>query len=618
MIKSEISPVGKTRADALAGELVRQGVTRIFCITGAGNLAMVDACVRAGIRFVFSHHEQAAVMEAIGFAQVTGQVAVAMVTTGGGAANAVTGVLSAHLDSVPLLIIAGNESSFHIEGMQNLRAYGVQGFDSVSVIRPVSKDAVRVGTEHSVADLVSESIELACSGRQGPVLLEFPMNLQRQRLESIADTRPVEKPSYTASKPGGEVALDDVQALSLALRASSRPLIYLGNGVRRNGALETLVAVAEDLSIPILLSWSALDLVEEKHPLLLGRAGIYGDRSSNIALQNCDLLLAVGTRLSIPQVGYDRNDFARNANRWVVDIDQAELSKFDSAGWRTACCDAASFSSALQQELASHSATNKFEAWLTTVNLLKEEFPRAEQIGGPVSPGYVHSFDVVDGLADLLPHDAILVTDVGAGLLTGHYGFRVKAGQRFFTSQGLGEMGFGLPGAIGAQFAAPERLVVCLNTDGGIMFNLQELQVISTHQLPIKLFIFNNNGYGMIRSSQDNLFNHHRVGSDAGPDLSFPDFSKVAGTFGFGFTKINSRVSVAKDLPEVLATKHPEIIEVRMDPDQLYLPRLATSKREDGTFVSPSIEHLTPEISPSELSARVKRAGLTIEHTKFS
>ena len=617
-MKTESSPAGRTRADALAGELVRQGVTRIFCITGAGNLAMVDACSRAGIDFVFSHHEQAAVMEAIGFAQVTGQVGVAMVTTGGGAANAVTGVLSAHLDSVPLLIIAGNESTFHIEGMHNLRAYGVQGFDSVSVIRPVSKDAVRVSTEHRVEALVSKSIELAFSGRPGPVFLEFPMNLQRQRVESVVDTSPLEEPSYTGSKHGVEIALDDLQAFSLALRASSRPLIYLGNGVRRNGALETLVGIAEDLSIPILLSWSALDLVEDKHPLLLGRAGIYGDRSSNIALQNCDLLLAVGTRLSIPQVGYDRNDFARNANRWVVDIDEAELSKFDSAGWRAICCDAASFGSALQQDLASHSATNNFEAWLAAVNLLKDEFPRAGQIGDPVSPGFVHSFDVVDGLADLLPHDAILVTDVGAGLLTGHYGFRVKAGQRFFTSQGLGEMGFGLPGAIGAQFAAPERLVVCLNTDGGIMFNLQELQVISTHQLPIKLFIFNNNGYGMIRSSQDNLFNHHRVGSDAGPDLSFPDFSKVASAFGFGFTQIHSKPSVAEDLPEVLATKYPEIIEVRMDPDQLYLPRLATSKREDGTLVSPAIEHLTPEISPGELSARVKRAGLNIEIPKFS
>lgn len=613
MNNSRIPPWEETRATALADELVRQGVMTIFCITGAGNLAMVDACARAGIDFVFSHHEQASVMGAIGFAQVTGQVGVAMVTTGGGAANAVTGVLSAHLDSIPLLIIAGNESDFHIEGMKTLRAYGVQGFDSVSVIRPIAKAAVRVVSGHSVEELISESFELAASDRPGPVFIEFPMNLQRQPLGSLGTGGHVERPNFPITRARGEVRLSDIEMLSLAIQNSSRPLMYLGNGVRRNGALETLLTIAEGLGVAILLSWSAIDLIYEKHPLLLGRAGIYGDRFSNIALQNCDFLLAVGTRLSIPQVGYDRNDFARNADRWVIDIDEAELSKFEKAEWRTIHSDSLVFASALRENLAPFSASFRSESWLDSLKLLKEDFPRAKQVGKPVSSGFVHSFDVVDGLADLLPHDAIIVTDVGAGLLTGHYGFRVKAGQRLFTSQGLGEMGFGLPGAIGAQIAAPERLVVCLNTDGGIMFNLQELQVISTHQLAIKIFIFNNSGYGMIRSSQDNLFNRNRVGSAVGEDLSFPHFGKLAEAFGFGFCQIDSKLSVKKDLPAILETNSPEIIEVCMDPEQLYLPRLATSKREDGTFASPSIEHLTPEIGPIELTDRLRRAGLSIE-----
>jgi acetolactate synthase-1/2/3 large subunit len=605
--------LSQTGAHLLALELVQLGVTTVFCISGAGNLAMLDACARAGIRFVFSHHEQACVMEAIGYAQVTGQVGVAMVTTGGGAANAVTGALSAHLDSVPLLILAGNESDYHIQDMRNLRAYGVQGFDSVAVLKPITKAAVRVTRQHDVRGLVSQSYRHASEGRPGPVFVEFPMNLQRQPFDSDPLSAGVHAaPIFERSTvPPLEPGL--VRALSVRLTEARRPLIYIGNGARLAGATPTLLRIAERFSVPFMLSWSAIDLVDEGHPLLVGRAGIYGDRFANVALQASDLLLAIGTRLAIPQVGYDRNDFARNADRWVVDIDSGELAKLDSLQWTTVHADSEIFSRALELELDEPSLPPDRGSWLASLGKLKLEFPRESQIGPLARAGFVHSFDVVNGLSDALPDDAIVVTDVGAGLLTGHYGHRVKKGQRFFTSQGLGEMGFGLPGAIGAQIAAPGRMVVCLNTDGGIMFNLQELQVVATHQLPIKLFVFNNDGYGMIRTSQDNLFQANRVGSDVGRDLSFPDFRSLAIAFGFGYTRMEDKAMIGGLLAPVLSSAVPELVEVRMDPDQLYLPRLATRKNSDGTLVSPAIEHLTPEIAPEDLVKRVNHCGLELE-----
>ncbi len=612
MKEQTIERLGQTGAQLLARELTQLGVTTIFCISGAGNLAMLDACARAGIRFVFSHHEQACVMEAIGYAQVTGQVGVAMVTTGGGAANAVTGALSAHLDSVPLLVLAGNESDYHIQGMRNLRAFGVQGFDSVEVFRPITKAALRVTRQHDVRQLISQSFQHAREGRPGPVFVEFPMNLQRQSFDLGSQTGDLDSHQFFGSSEVPSLQSGLVRDLSLRLTQAKRPLIYIGNGVRLAGAAPTLLRIAERLSVPFILSWSAIDLVDESHPLLVGRAGIYGDRYSNIALQTADLLLAIGTRLSIPQVGYDRDDFARNADRWVVDVDSEELAKFNPTQWTRVHSDSSVFSQVLDSELRNLSSPPDRASWQESLAKLKREFPRPSQIGPSPRAGFVHSFDVVDGLSDALPDDAIVVTDVGAGLLTGHYGHRVKKGQRFFTSQGLGEMGFGLPGAIGAQIGAPNRLVVCLNTDGGIMFNLQELQVVSTHQLPIKLFVFNNDGYGMIRASQDNLFQGNRVGSDAGRDLSFPDFGSLARTFGFGYTRIEDRTMVRSLLPSVLSSTVAELVEVRMDPDQLYLPRLATVKKSDGTLVSPALEHLTPEIAADDLAKRVNHCGLEL------
>ena len=475
-------------ADHLVKTLKDQKVQVIFAITGAGNLAIIDSILRDGeITLVYSHHEQAAVMEAQGYSRISGKIGVALVTTGGGTSNAITGILSAHLDSVPILVISGNESSFHCENSYQLRAYGVQGFDSVSVIKPIAKDSYRITNSSEVIEVTQRMINLALTPRMGPTHIDFPMDLQRKRV--VEKVLPPSNNS-TRVKPtkSRELSIFLVSCLE-NLAKSYQPMLYIGNGCRDQKTRKLLETVIENLQIPFLLSWSAIDLFPESHRLNMGRVGIYGDRAANIALQKADSLICLGTRLAIPQIGYELADFARNATKWVVEIDPTECDKFSGSLWNILNGDVSEFLTSLNSKLETQDLRVS-PNWVSDLEGIWSKIPRKDQIGDPVSDPevFVHSAEIIQYLNKQLKEDAIIATDVGAGLLTGHYMFESKGSQRFFTSQGLGEMGFGLPGAIGAYFAEPTKQIICLNTDGGIMFNLQELQLVSEHRIPLKLF----------------------------------------------------------------------------------------------------------------------------------
>lgn len=576
-------------SDVLVRVLTEKGVKKIFAITGAGNLAIIDAIAREGsIKLVYAHHEQAAVMEAQGFARVTGEIGVALVTTGGGSSNVTTGILSAHLDSIPILLVSGNESSFHCANPYNLRAYGVQGFDSTESLKPITKLAVRIKSVSEVAAMVRESVELALENRMGPVHIDFPMDLQRKAAGEQLE-------STTKKKPQFEINAKSFSELISDLKSAKSPLIYFGNGIRNTKSIESAKKIIHDLRIPYLVSWSAIDIFPEGDNLNVGRVGIYGDRHANILLQKSDLLVAIGTRLAIPQLGYDKSDFGRRAKKWVVEIDPAECAKFEDLGWKILNNDAGQVMESLNHKLNS---PLDIAAWRTDCITMKQAFPRIEQLGPPPAneSTQIHSGVVLNYLNSVLERDALVITDVGAALLNGHYLYEQEGNRRFFTSQGLGEMGFGLPAAIGAHFADPSKQLVCLNTDGAIMFNLQELQVVVEHKIAMKLFIFNNSGYSMIRISQENLFEGRLEGSTVDSGVSFPEFEDIAKAFGFKHVKIRNRNDLEL-IDKSLASPHPELIEVIMDPQQKYFPRLATNKLPDGTLVSPPIEDLDPKIS---------------------
>jgi acetolactate synthase-1/2/3 large subunit len=588
-------------ADALALALADAGVEAIFCITGAGNLAIIDAVVRLGkTRLIYSHHEQAAVMEAQGYSRVSGKLGVALVTTGGGAANSITGVLSAHLDSVAVLLITGNESSFHCNNEFGLRAYGVQGFDAVSVLKPITKLSTRIEDVKEVTAKTKFSINIAMSDRKGPTHIDFPMDIQRQHFDIQSDDM------GSLDEIGSDELVIDryVDHLIQNLMNSVKPLIYIGNGFRYGQTYTKFLEFVEQHKIPIIVSWSAIDLLPENHALNVGRVGIYGDRAANILLQQSDFLLCIGTRLAIPQVGYDKKDFARNATKWIVDIDPTEISKFSNLEWNTLCASADNFIQSLLLKLKdSQNKIKDFSVWLQSIKSVKSSLPRDQQVGAKPSldSGFVHSADVIFALNELSKLNAIVVTDVGAGLLSGHYAFSANGKNRLITSQGLGEMGFGLPCAIGAYFADSTKQIICLNTDGAIMFNLQELQVVKEYKIPIKLFVFNNSGYGMIKISQENLFQSGLNGSTSQTGISFPSFRDVAHTFGLKYIEVADPRNLHSVLKEDLDSSKAILFDIKMDPNQKYLPRLATEKLNDGTFISPPMEDLEPKISIEEL-----------------
>jgi len=592
MASSEQSFCG---ADILVRDLKSLGVEVIFAITGAGNLAVIDAIARDGnISLIYSHHEQAAVMEAQGYSRITNKLGVALVTTGAGTSNAVTGVLSAHLDSIPILLISGNESSFHCINPYELRAYGVQGFDSCAVLKPISKMVSRITSVEDVSAVLHKSVRVALADRMGPVHIDFPMDLQRKQVseeeylaEELNSFEPVKSLSTNLSELGN------------AIRNAKRPLFYFGNGIRNRNATEEAKSLIEKTGIPYIVSWSAIDIFPESDELNVGRVGIYGDRHANILLQKSDLIIAVGTRLAIPQVGYDKLDFGRKAVKWIVEIDPSECQKFNGLGWNVIQSDALSVLNSLNKE---NVPAQDLRDWNEECLRIKKYFPRKGQLGPQTQnpESQVHSGDVIEYLNKALAPDAIVGTDVGAALLTGHYMYEQSGTRRFFTSQGLGEMGFGLPGSIGAYFADISRQIVCLNTDGALMFNLQELQLVREHKIPLKLFVFNNFGYSMIKISQDNLFDGRLAGSDTKSGVSFPNFREIASTFGFGYTTIGSKEDLSKMLIP-LKSNQAELIEIIMDPEQRYFPRLATNKLDDGTFVSPPIEDMDPKIELSLL-----------------
>lgn len=593
----------RTGGDVFAAELAHAGVEVVFCITGAGNLALVDAIHRRGdIRLIYVHHEQAAVMAAQGYSRVTGGLGVSLVTTGGGAANAVIGALSAQLDSVPILLIAGNESSYHCESMTELRAYGVQGFDSVSVYKPITKSSERIWKSESIRAVVRSAIACALEPRAGVSFVEFPMDLQRAPAMEPGDAGLGEVISTPVLRPSLDA--EWIAKCWTALCAAERPLLYFGDGIRYGGSRELALQLIDLTGAPCIVSWSGLDLLPDSHPQTVGRVGLYGDRAANILLQKSDFLLCVGTRLAIPQMGYDQDDFARHAERWVVDVDSTELSKFRGDRWHLLQAESKRFLSLLNELAVQTRLRPQVELWRLECDRVWAALPREAQVGAlQISPNTVHSYEVIAGLNAAIDDDAIVVTDVGAGLLTGHYGLRPRGSQRVFTSQGLGEMGFGLPAAIGACFAAPDRQVVCLDTDGALMFNLQELQTVQSHGLPLKLFVFNNEGYGMIRVSQENLFSSRFTGIGPDSGLGFPDYAKLAELFGFAYVRIDSSSGVQLQLEKALALEGPVLVEVVMSPDQKYLPRVATSKLPDGTLVSPPLEDMDPLIAITDLES---------------
>ncbi len=581
-------------SDVIADFFIAKDMRHLFGIIGAGNAHIFDSVgSRSELEMVCVHHEQAATMAMQTYYRTSNRVTAAVLTTGGGSTNGLTGVVSAWMDSLPGLIVSGNENSKFTREDNPLRIWGVQGYDSSAVVEKVTKHVARVMDPTEVLYELEKAYHIATTGRPGPVWVDIPMDIQAAKIES--DTL------RTFTPPAAEVAMTSLDGhisdLWALLAGAERPVLWLGNGIRLAGAADRVTALVEKLGIPTLVSWAGIDLIDSEHPLVFGRAGVYGQRAGNLVVQNADLVIAIGTRLAIPQIGYVLDEFARDAKLVVVDIDADEVAKH---GARVTLPMVADAGEVIDAVLASDAASGEKAVWLEQCERYRKAYPWI----GPEhadTPSFINSYQFLDRLTDQMKPNQVVVTDMGTALLSGHQVMRFKDGQRLMTSTGLGEMGYGLPGAIGASFARDRGEVICLNCDGGMMMNLQEIQTMVHHELPIKLFIFNNDGYLMIKHTQTNLFAGRQVAVDRKSGVSCPDFSALAKAWGMPAYQIRTWEDVDIVLPEVQAAKGPLICEVFMDPHQLFLPKLSLAARPDGTIVSPPLEDLSPLVPREEL-----------------
>lgn len=579
-------------SEQIAESLENLGITHVFGIIGAGNVHLFEAITRRGFsEIICVHHEQAACMAVQTYYRTNGRLSAALLTTGAGSTNGVTGVVSAWADSIPCLVIAGNENSKFTFPENPLRMWGVQGYDSCQMVSRVTKYAQRVMQPEQAVYELEKAVHIALEGRPGPTWIEVPMDIQSSRIPTS------EMLHFQAPAANSEISdelsaqLDSVIA---ALLQAERPVLWLGNGIRLAGAEKQIAPLLEALGAPGLVTWAGIDMIDSDHPMVFGRAGVYGQRAANFILQNSDYVLAIGTRLAIPQVGYDLKELARQARIDVVDIDRDEATKLSARTELSIVCDAEVFISALRARLATLSVPSK-AAWIEKCRSYTEQFPWVGEEHADKG-GFINSYRFMQHLNGYFKPDQIVVTDMGTALLCGHQVLRIKEGQRLMTSTGLGEMGYGLPAALGVSFANDRGEVMCLNCDGGMMMNLQELQTVVHHNLPIKLFIFNNDGYLMIKHTQNSLFKGSYVGTDRASGVSCPDFSKLAAGFGIPAFQIRHWEDVDSTLEQVQAATGPVICEVFMHPEQLFSPKLSVVANQDGSLVSPPLEDLSPLI----------------------
>lgn len=587
-------------SDLIAEFLVQNEVRHVFGIIGAGNAHLFDSIQKRGFtEIVCVHHEQAACMAMQTYYRTNGKVSAALLTTGAGSTNGITGVVSAWADSIPGIVISGNENSKFVELHKDVRMWGVQGYDSSSMVDKVTKYAVRTTNPHTVVYELEKAYAISTHGRPGPCWVDIPMNIQSS-VVSPNDLVRFEVSELPSLRLDSEIELSNhILKVVGAIKEARRPLFWFGNGIRLAGGEDLLAPLLEKFRIPSLVTWAGIDLIESSHPLVYGRAGTYGQRCANFIVQNCDLLICIGTRMAIPQIGYDINELARDAKIIVVDIDISELNKYEERYYQSINADAKDFITGLL-EISAHDYLDH-SSWIQICDQYRITYPWVNDVDHPDSDGFINSYKFMEKLNSHLKKDQHITTDMGTALLSGHQVLRLGKNQRLMTSTGLGEMGFGLPAAIGSSIARGNGEVMCLNCDGGMMMNLQELQTIVHYKLPIKLFIFNNDGYLMIKHTQNALFNGRRAGVDSSSGVTCPDFSALATAFEIPSFQIRSWEDFDTIVPEVQEINGPVICEVFMHPHQLFVPKLSLAIQRDGSLVSPPLEDLSPFISREEL-----------------
>lgn len=584
-------------ADYIADFIATLGVGHVFLLPGGGAMHLNDAVGKhPRLEVVACHHEQAAAIAAEAYGRIQESIGVAMVTTGPGATNAVTAVAGAWIESVPLLLISGQVKRADLLRGAPLRQKGVQEVDIVSIVRPITKYAVTIERPEDIRRELERATYLARSGRAGPVWIDVPLDVQGAPIDPATlegwQLGPLDAPAMDPAH------LERIGAL---LEQAERPLILAGHGVRLSGAAEAFREWVQTLGAPVVTTWNALDLLPYDHPLYVGRPGVVALRAPNLAVQNADLLIAIGSRLDNILTAYAPRDFARHARKVVVDVDAHEIEKLDMPIDVAVTSDAGDFIRAV----SAMGARSERPDWLARCANWKKRYGVNDGRAFPAQ-GTISHFHFADALSEAVPANTLVCTGSSGLAVEAFYTvFRNRPGQRVFLTSGLGAMGYGLPAAIGACLANGRRPMVAVESDGSLQLNLQELATLRGLNLPICLVVMNNGGYASIRNTQRNYFEARYVGTGPEAGLWMPRLHDLAGTYGLPHLLISDAAELTSGLVEAMAQPRPMIVEVLLQRDEALAPKVAAVPQADGSMTSMPLEDMSPLLPLEQLQAEM-------------
>ena len=567
-------------SDYVASFLAKQGIRHVFVITGGASAHLIDSIAKtSGIEYICPQHEQAGAMAADAYARVTGNLGAAIATSGPGATNMLTGVCCSFYDSIPSLYITGQVSTFRSKGNTKIRQLGFQETDTIAIFKPITKYAVKIDNPQKIRYELEKAVFIARSGRPGPVLIDIPDNLQR------ADVNPSLLKSFVPGKNKKNPRKLDkkIEKCLELIGRSKRPVVILGWGVYLAGAQREAMSFLEKSAFPVAPTWGMRYLLPVGHSQLIGAFGTHGTRYGNFAVQNADLILSVGARLDTRQAGSPHSTFARGAKKIVVDIDVYELEKFKNLGMKIDLkvrSDAKEFFQRLNKKIVEIKFPD-ISTWQKKINELKEKFPicRKEYF----KEKDVNPYVFVKTLSEKMRPGDVIFSDTGCSVAWLLQAFEFKKGQKLFSAFNNTPMGYALPASIGASFAIAGKPVICITGDGGLQMNIQELATVVRHDLPIKIFLFNNYGYSMIRQTQDQWFNSRYEASTVASGLAFPDFIKVAKAYGYKTVRISRAKDVHKGIEETLSAKGPVLCDISIRPEHGVIPQVKFGRAiEDG------------------------------------
>lgn len=586
----------KRVSDFIADYIADNGIKDVFMVTGGGAMFLNDSLGHhKKIHCTYNHHEQASAMAAEAYARMNNEIAAVCVTTGPGATNAITGVAGAWMDSIPMLVLSGQaryETTVYASGLK-LRTRGVQEFDIIGSVRNMTKYCELVSDPKKIKYCLEKALYLAKEGRPGPCWLDIPLDVQG----AIVETEELE--GFTKPETDYSINDDVIKEIVEKLKHAKRPVIFVGNGVRLAGAHDSFMKLVNFLEIPVVTGMSSVDAIATDHPMYVGRNGTTGDRAGNFAIQNCDVLLSLGSRQSFFQTGFNYKTWARNAFKIINDIDAQELEKDSINADLKVCGDVKDLIEKLHK-VSEAIGMPSYSSWIEQCSLWKQKYPVVLKKHYEDEHANIYAF--YNELTKMLPETMNLVVSVGTSRVAGSQASIIKEGQRFITNPSMASMGYDLPAAIGVCAANGYKPTVLVTGDGSLQMNIQEMQTIVHNKLPIIIFVMNNQGYHSIRMTQRSFFDEPLIG--IGPesgDISFPDLSKLMQAYGVKYYRIETNSELNSVIAQVLASEKPCLCEVMLSTNQVTEPKVASKRLPNGQMVSATLEDMAPFLPEEEL-----------------